>query len=116
MGRVYNFSAGPSMLTLEVLETAAKEMTDYNGSGMSVMEMSHRSKAYESIINAAFDDLRQVLNIPENYKLLYLLAVGVPMQESRVCEMENGDVKYFEDEDGTINVPKRSLEEIIVGE
>ena len=56
------------------------------------------------------------LNIPENYKLLYLLAVGVPMQESRACEMENGDVKYFEDGDGTINVPKRSLEEIIVGE
>lgn len=72
MGRVYNFSAGPSMLPLEVLETAAKEMTDYNGSGMSVMEMSHRSKAYESIINAAFDDLRQVLNIPENYKILFM--------------------------------------------
>ncbi len=72
MSRVYNFSAGPSMLPLEVLETAAKEMTDYNGSGMSVMEMSHRSKAYESIINQAFADLRAVLNIPENYKIIFM--------------------------------------------
>ena len=56
------------------------------------------------------------LNLPENLKLLYLLAVGVPMQESQICDMENGNVKYFEDENGTINVPKRSLEEIIVGE
>ena len=60
------------MLPLEVLETAAKEMTDYNGSGMSVMEMSHRSKAYESIINQAFADLRAVLNIPENYKIIFM--------------------------------------------
>ena len=72
MSRVYNFSAGPSMLPLEVLETAAKEMTDYNGSGMSVMEMSHRSKAYESIINDAFANLRAVLNIPENYKIIFM--------------------------------------------
>ena len=72
MSRVYNFSAGPSMLPIEVLETAAKEMTDYNGSGMSVMEMSHRSKAYESIINEAFANLREVLNIPENYKILFM--------------------------------------------
>ncbi|MBE6700809.1 MAG: 3-phosphoserine/phosphohydroxythreonine transaminase [Ruminococcaceae bacterium] len=72
MSRVYNFSAGPSMLPLEVLETAAREMTDYNGSGMSVMEMSHRSKAYESIINEAFANLRQVLNVPENYKILFM--------------------------------------------
>ncbi len=72
MGRVFNFAAGPSMLPLEVLEIAAKEMTDYNGSGMSVMEMSHRSKAYESIINEAFANLRQVLNIPENYKILFM--------------------------------------------
>ncbi len=72
MSRVYNFSAGPSMLPLEVLETAAKEMTDFNGSGMSVMEMSHRSKAYESIINEAFANLRQVLNIPDNYKILFM--------------------------------------------
>lgn len=72
MSRVFNFAAGPSMLPLEVLEIAAKEMTDYNGSGMSVMEMSHRSKAYESIINEAFANLRQVLNVPENYKLLFM--------------------------------------------
>ncbi len=72
MGRVYNFSAGPSMLPLDVLNTAAKEMTDFNGSGMSVMEMSHRSKAYESIINEAFLNLRQVLNVPDNYKILFM--------------------------------------------
>jgi phosphoserine aminotransferase len=53
MGRIYNFSAGPSMLPLEVLEKAASEMTDYNGSGMSVMEMSHRSSFYEAIIQEA---------------------------------------------------------------
>ena len=72
MSRVYNFSAGPSMLPLEVLETAGKEITDFNGSGMSVMEMSHRSKAYESIINEAFANLREVLQIPENYKILFM--------------------------------------------
>ena len=54
------------------------------------------------------------LNLPENLKLLYLLAVGEPMQESRVCDMKDGNIKYFEDENGVINVPKRSLEEIIV--
>ncbi|MDD4422128.1 MAG: aminotransferase class V-fold PLP-dependent enzyme, partial [Eubacteriales bacterium] len=58
MNRVYNFSAGPSMLPLSVLEKAAKEMTDYNGSGMSVMEMSHRSPVYEAIITAAEKNLR----------------------------------------------------------
>ncbi len=72
MSRVYNFSAGPSMLPLEVLNTCAAEMTDYNGSGMSVMEMSHRSKVYESIINEAFDTFRRVLSIPENYKIIFM--------------------------------------------
>ena len=72
MSRIYNFSAGPSMLPLEVLETAAREMTDYNGSGMSVMEMSHRSSFYEDIINQAEKDLRELMNIPENYKVLFL--------------------------------------------
>lgn len=72
MSRVYNFSAGPSMLPMDVLNTAAQEMTDFNGSGMSVMEMSHRSKAYESIINEAFANLRQVLNVPDNYKILFM--------------------------------------------
>lgn len=72
MSRVYNFSAGPSMLPLEVLETAANEMFDCNGSGMSVMEMSHRSKPYEAIISEAFQNLRDVLNVPDNYKILFM--------------------------------------------
>lgn len=72
MERVYNFSAGPSMLPLPVLERAAKEMTDYNGTGMSVMEMSHRSPAYQAIIDKAESDLRKLMEIPDNYKVLFL--------------------------------------------
>lgn len=72
MKRVYNFSAGPSMLPEPVLRRAADEMLDYNGSGQSVMEMSHRSKVYESIIFGCQDTLRRLLNIPENYKVLFL--------------------------------------------
>jgi phosphoserine aminotransferase len=72
MSRIYNFSAGPSMLPLEVLKKAAEEMTDYRGTGMSVMEMSHRSSVYEGIINEAEADLRKLMNIPENYKVLFL--------------------------------------------
>lgn len=72
MSRVYNFSAGPAVLPEEVLKEAANEMLDYNGTGMSVMEMSHRSKAYEKIINTAEEDLRDLLNIPSNYKVLFL--------------------------------------------
>jgi phosphoserine aminotransferase len=72
MGRVYNFSAGPAVLPLEVLKEAAEEMLDYRGTGMSVMEMSHRSKAYEAIINDAEQDLRDLLQIPDNYKVLFL--------------------------------------------
>lgn len=72
MGRVYNFSAGPAVLPEEVLEEAAKEMFDYKGSGMSVMEMSHRSKVYETIIHEAEQDLRDLMNIPDNYKVLFL--------------------------------------------
>ena len=72
MGRIYNFSAGPAMLPVEVLKEAADEMLDYRGTGMSVMEMSHRSKAYESIIQEAEKDLREVMNIPDNYKVLFL--------------------------------------------
>ena len=72
MSRVYNFSAGPSMLPLPVLEQAASEMTDYNGSGMSVMEMSHRSPVYDAIIKEAEKDLRTLMNIPDNYKVLFL--------------------------------------------
>ena len=72
MGRVYNFSAGPAVLPEEVLKEAANEMLDYKGTGMSVMEMSHRSKAFETIINTAEEDLRDLLNIPQNYKVLFL--------------------------------------------
>ena len=72
MERVYNFSAGPAVLPLEVLEEAAAEMLDYKGTGMSVMEMSHRSKAYQAIIDEAEADLRELMNIPDNYKVLFL--------------------------------------------
>lgn len=70
--RVYNFSAGPATLPVGVLEQAQSEMLNYRGAGMSVMEMSHRSKAFESIINNAEADLRKLLSIPENYKVLFL--------------------------------------------
>ena len=72
MKRVYNFSAGPSILPEEVLTRAAAEMLDYQESGMSVMEMSHRSPVYEKIIAEAEALLRQVMDIPENYKVLFL--------------------------------------------
>lgn len=72
MGRVYNFSAGPAVLPEEVLQEAADEMLDYKGSGMSVMEMSHRSKTYDNIIKEAEADLRELMNIPDNYKVLFL--------------------------------------------
>ncbi len=72
MGRVYNFSAGPAVLPEEVLKEAAEEMLDYKGTGMSVMEMSHRSKAFQTIIETAEQDLRDLLHIPDNYKVLFL--------------------------------------------
>jgi len=72
MSRVYNFSAGPAALPTEVLEQAQAEMLDWNGSGMSVMEMSHRGKDYISIAAKAEADLRELMNIPENYKVLFL--------------------------------------------
>ena len=72
MTRVYNFSAGPAVLPEEVLKEAASEMLDYKGTGMSVMEMSHRSKAFEEIIQEAEKDLRELMNIPNNYKVLFL--------------------------------------------
>ena len=72
MSRVYNFSAGPAVLPEPVLQEAAAEMLDYRGTGMSVMEMSHRSKAYQAIIDAAEADLRTLMGIPENYKVLFL--------------------------------------------
>ncbi len=72
MGRVYNFSAGPAVLPEEVLKEAAEEMLNYKGTGMSVMEMSHRSKAFQTIIETAEQDLRDLLHIPDNYKVLFL--------------------------------------------
>jgi phosphoserine aminotransferase len=72
MSRVYNFSAGPAVLPEEVLKEAAEEILDYQGTGMSVMEMSHRSKAFEGIIQGAEKTLRELMNIPDNYKVLFL--------------------------------------------
>ena len=72
MSRVYNFSAGPAVLPEEVLKEAAEEMLDYKGSGMSVMEMSHRSKVYDTIIKEAEADLRTLMNIPDNYKVIFV--------------------------------------------
>jgi len=72
MARVYNFSAGPSMLPEAVLRKASEEMLDYKGSGQSVMEMSHRSAVYSEIINDAEGLLRKVMNIPEEYHVLFL--------------------------------------------
>lgn len=76
MARVYNFAAGPAVLPEAVLKEAAEEMLDYNGAGMSVMEMSHRSKAFEEILQAAERDLRDLMNIPDNYKVLFLQGGG----------------------------------------
>ena len=70
--RNYNFSAGPSMLPLDVLKKAQEQMLDYEGTGMSVMEMSHRAKCYDAIIKKAEADLRTLMNIPENYKVLFI--------------------------------------------
>ncbi len=75
-GRVYNFSAGPSMLPLDVLEDVAANLTNYKGCGQSVMEMSHRSKEYQAIIDAAEANLREIMNIPDNYKVLFLQGGG----------------------------------------
>ncbi len=76
MARVYNFSAGPSQLPEPVLKQAADEMLDWNGTGQSVMEMSHRSKAYESIIKKTEDLLREVMKVPEDYHVLFLQGGG----------------------------------------
>ena len=72
MSRVYNFSAGPAVLPEEVLKEVAEEMMDYQGSGMSVMEMSHRSADFQKIIDEAEQDLRDLMKIPDNYKVLFL--------------------------------------------
>ena len=83
MSRVYNFSAGPAVLPESVLKEAAAEMLDYRGTGMSVMEMSHRSKAYQAIIDEAEADLRSLMGIPENYKVLFMQG-GAHLQFSMV--------------------------------
>ena len=70
--RVYNFSAGPSMLPLPVLEKVQKQLIDYNGTGMSVMEMSHRSKAYQEINDRAESLLRELLSVPEDYDIIFI--------------------------------------------
>ena len=96
MERVYNFSAGPAVLPVEVLQQAADEMLNYKGSGMSVMEMSHRSKTYQAIIDEAEADLRELLNIPSTYKVLFaqggcsLQFASVPMNL-----MRNGVADYI---------------------
>ena len=76
MSRVYNFSAGPAMLPEEVLKIAAEEMLDYHGSGQSVMEMSHRSAVFEGIITQAEADIRELLSVPDNYKVLFMQGGG----------------------------------------
>ncbi|MBO5130393.1 MAG: 3-phosphoserine/phosphohydroxythreonine transaminase [Oscillospiraceae bacterium] len=96
MSRVYNFSAGPAVLPEEVLQEAAAEMLDYQGTGMSVMEMSHRSKAYQRIIDEAEADLRELMNIPDNYKVLFLQG-GAHQQFAMVPMnlMKNGVADYI---------------------
>ena len=94
--RVYNFSAGPAVLPEEVLKEAAAEMLDYRGSGMSVMEMSHRSKVFQNIIDEAEADLRDLMGIPSNYKVLFLQG-GASLQFSMIPMnlMKNGVADYI---------------------
>ena len=96
MSRVFNFSAGPAVLPEEVLREAADEMLDYKGSGMSVMEMSHRSKVFDNIIKEAEKDLRDLMNIPDNYKVLFLQG-GASQQFSAVPMnlMKKGKAGYI---------------------
>ena len=96
MGRVYNFSAGPAVLPEEVLKEAADEMLDYKGCGMSVMEMSHRSKVFQNIIDEAEADLRDLMGIPSNYKVLFLQG-GASLQFSMIPMnlMKNGVADYI---------------------
>ena len=96
MSRVYNFSAGPAVLPEEVLQAAADEMMDYKGTGMSVMEMSHRSKPFEEIITEAEADLRDLMGIPDNYKVLFLQG-GASQQFAAIQMnlMKNGVADYI---------------------
>ena len=96
MSRVYNFSAGPAVLPEPVLKEVAAEMMDYKGCGMSVMEMSHRSKEFDTIIKEAEQDLRDLMNIPDNYKVLFLQG-GASQQFSAIPMnlMKNGVADYI---------------------
>ena len=96
MSRVYNFSAGPAALPEEVLKEAAAEMLDYAGTGMSVMEMSHRSKTFDKIIKDAEQDLRDLMGIPDNYKVLFLQG-GAHLQFAMIPMnlMKNGVADYI---------------------
>ena len=96
MSRVYNFSAGPAVLPEEVLSEAAEEMLDYNNTGMSVMEMSHRTKPFQEIIDTAEADLRELMNIPDNYKVLFLQG-GAHQQFAMIPMnlMKNGVADYI---------------------
>ncbi len=96
MSRVYNFSAGPAVLPESVLKEAAEEMLDYRGTGMSVMEMSHRSAAFQAIIDEAEADLREIMGIPENYKVLFLQG-GATQQFAAIPMnlLNNGKADYI---------------------
>ena len=96
MKRIYNFSAGPAMLPEEVLREAAEEMLDYQGCGMSVMEMSHRSEMFENILSEAEQDLRSLMSIPDNYKVLFLQG-GAHLQFAMlpINLMKNGAADYI---------------------
>ena len=96
MSRVYNFAAGPAVLPEEVLKEAQEEMLDYRGCGMSVMEMSHRSKVFQNIIDEAEADLRDLMGIPSNYKVLFLQG-GASLQFSMIPMnlMKNGVADYI---------------------
>ena len=112
--RVYNFSAGPSMLPVEVLENVQKELLNYQGSGQSVMEMSHRSKEFQRIIDDAEADLRELMRIPENYKVLFLQGGGntqfamVPMNL-----MKNREADYIIRNVNRPQINRKKLEQLI---
>ena len=94
--RIYNFSAGPAIMPVEVLEEVANEVLNYRGSGMSVMEMSHRSEVFQTIIDEAEADLRELINIPDNYKVLFIQG-GATLQFAMVPMnlMKNGVADYI---------------------
>ena len=95
MNRPYNFSAGPAAMPQEVLEQAAAEMLDWHGSGMSVMEMSHRGKEFISIYEQAHADLRQLLTIPANFKILFMQGGGLAENAIVPLNLSRGGVADF---------------------